>query len=56
MKVPVEVDEVVLIVSVDVPLPTTEVGLKLAVAPDGSPRTENVTVPVNPLSALTVAV
>jgi hypothetical protein len=56
LKVPVEVDEVVLIVTVDVPLPATDVGLKLAVAPDGSPRAENVTVPVNPLSAVSVTV
>jgi len=56
LKVPVEVDVVVLIVKVDVPPPTTDVGLKLAVAPDGSPRAENETVPVKPLSAVTVTV
>ena len=56
LKVPVEVDEVVLMVKVDVPWPATDVGLKLAVAPDGRLRAENVTVPVKPLSAVTVTV
>jgi hypothetical protein len=56
LNVPVAVDDVVLTVIVDVPLPATEVGLKLAVAPDGNPRAENVTVPVKPLSAVTFTV
>ena len=56
LKVPVEVDEVVLMVKVDVPWPATDVGLKLAVAPDGRLRAENVTVPVKPLSSVTATV
>lgn len=56
LKGPVEVEEVVLIVSVDVPWPATEVGLKLAVAPDGTLRADNVTLPVKPLTAVTVMV
>ena len=55
-KVPVDVDALVLIVNVDVPPPVTELGLKLAVEPDGNPRTENVTVPLKPLRAVTVTV
>jgi hypothetical protein len=46
----------VLIVNVDVPPPVTELGLKLVVEPDGNPRTENVTVPLKPLRAVTVTV
>lgn len=56
LKVPVEVEEVVLIVSVDIPPPVTDVGLKLAVAPEGKLRAEKVTLPVKPLSAVTVTV
>jgi hypothetical protein len=56
LKVPVEVDEVVLMVKVDVPWPATDVGLKLAVAPDGRLRADNVTVPVKPLSSVTATV
>jgi hypothetical protein len=56
LKVPVVVDEVVLIVNVDVPCPVTEEGLKLALEREGKPRAERVTVPVNPLTAVTVTV
>ena len=56
LKVPVEVDEFVLTVSVDVPWAVTELGLKLAVELDGNPRTLNVTVPLKPLIAAMVAV
>lgn len=36
-------------VSVELPEPpVTEVGLRLALAPDGAPEALNVTVPVNP--------
>jgi hypothetical protein len=43
-------------VSVDVPWPVTEPGLKLALEPDGNPRTRNVTVPLKPLIAVAVTV
>jgi hypothetical protein len=56
LKVPVEADELAVIVAVDVPLPVTEVGLKLAVAPVGNERAASDTVPVKPLSAVTVTV
>jgi hypothetical protein len=46
----------VFIVNVEVPLPVTEPGLKLAVELDGNPRTENVTVPLKPLCDVTVTV
>ena len=55
-KVPVDVDALVVIVKVEVPLPVTEVGLKLAVEFAGNPRTENDTVPLKPLSAVTFTV
>jgi hypothetical protein len=42
--------------SVEVPEPTTELGLKLAVAPVGKPLTLSDTVPLNPATAVTVAV
>jgi hypothetical protein len=41
---------------VELPEPAMDVGLKLAVAPLGSPLTLKFTVPVKPLIALTVAV
>ena len=44
------------IVSVEDPEPLIEAGLKLDVAPLGNPLTLRLTVPVNPLSALTLAV
>ncbi len=46
----------VLTVMVDEPEPATEAGLKLAVAPAGRPVALNVTVPVKPPEAVTVAV
>jgi hypothetical protein len=55
-KGPLDVDALELIVNVDVPPPVTELGLKLVVEPDGNPRTENVTVPLKPLRAVTVTV
>lgn len=55
-KVPVEVEELVFIVTVVVPEPVTEVGLKLALELEGNPRTLNVTCPWKPLIAFTVAV
>lgn len=42
------------IVSVAVPWPTTKVGLKVAVEFGGNPRAEKFTVPVKPVSAVTV--
>ena len=43
-------------VSVEVPLPVTLVGLKLALTPDGSVPVESETVPVKPFSAVIVTV
>ncbi len=42
--------------TVDVPEPLTEVGLKLALAPAGKPIAEKATLPLNPFRAVTVAV
>ena len=53
---PAAVLVVVLTVRVEEPEPVTEVGLKLAVAPDGRPLTLKLTVPLKPFSALAVAV
>jgi len=50
--VPTAVVAVVEIVSVELPEPATDAGLKLAVAPVGSPLTLRLTVPVKPFSAL----
>jgi hypothetical protein len=55
-KVPVVVEELVVMVSVDVPPPFTEVGLKVAVEFVGSPLILNDTVPVKPLIGVTVTV
>jgi hypothetical protein len=44
----------VVIVNVEVPEPVTEVGLKLAVAPDGKPLALKVTVPEKPFEGVTV--
>jgi hypothetical protein len=41
---------------VDEPDPLTDVGLKLALAPLGSPLAENVTVPLKPPDPVAVAV
>ncbi len=43
-------------VIVEEPEVATDVGLKLAVTPDGNPLTLKVTAPVNPFNAPTVAV
>lgn len=43
-------------VKVLVPPPTTDAGLKAAVTPDGRPEAAKVTLPVKPLSAVTVRV
>jgi hypothetical protein len=49
---------VVLVVTLRVELPevVTEVGLKVPAAPEGSPVTLKVTVPVKPFTGVTVAV
>ena len=49
---PVGVVDAVVTVSVELPEPETDVGLKLAVAPVGNPLTPRLTVPVKPFSAL----
>jgi hypothetical protein len=54
--VPTGVDAVVAIVIVVEPEVVTVVGLKLAVAPVGSPLTLKLTVPVKPLDGVTVGV
>ena len=56
VKVPVDVDALVLTVIVGVPWPVTEPGLKLAPELDGNPRTLNVTVPLKSLIAAAVTV
>lgn len=55
-KVPVEVDELLLIVNVDVPWPVPELGLKVAMELVGNPRTRNVTSPLKLLMVDTVTV
>ena len=45
---PAAVEVVVFTVNVELPEPTTLVGLKLAEAPVGNPLTVNPTVPLNP--------
>lgn len=47
---------VTLMVRVEVPEPATDVGLKVAVAPRGSPETLKLTVPVKPFCAPMVTV
>jgi hypothetical protein len=42
--------------NIEFPEPLTEAGLKLAVAPAGNPLALRTTEPLNPFSALTVAV
>jgi hypothetical protein len=56
VDVPVGVFLPVFTVNVELPLPVIVVGLKVPVAPAGRPLTPSVTVPVNPLIAVTVAV
>jgi hypothetical protein len=41
---------------VEDPEPETEVGVKVAVAPEGKPLTAKVTFPVNPLKGVTFTV
>jgi hypothetical protein len=53
---PAEVAAVVEMVRVDEPAEVMEGGLKLAVAPAGTPLAASVTVPAKPLRAVTVAV
>ena len=43
-------------VSVEEPDPVNDVGLKLALVPEGRPETVNVTLPLKPSSAFTVVV
>ena len=54
--VPAAVELDVVTVTVEVPDPLTEAGLKLAVAPVGNPPAVSATLPLNPLSAVIVAV
>ena len=57
VEVPAAVEGSVSMVSVDVPEPPVMVaGLNVAVAPDGSPETDNAVSPVNPFTAVTVTV
>src|SRR5215472_5548918 len=52
--VPPDVDVVVEIDRVELPVPVTEVGAKPAVAPVGSPATLKATFPVKPLCGVTL--
>ncbi len=54
--VPLGVLVLVLTVNVEDPPPVTDVGLKLADVREGSPLTENPTVPLKPLLGVTVTV
>ena len=54
--VPVGVVLMVVTVMVEEPDVVTDAGLKLALAPDGSPLALKVTVPVKPPAGVTVAV
>jgi hypothetical protein len=56
VALPRAVDDDVWILRVELPAPVTELGLKLQVAPAGTPETEKLTVPLNPLSDETVTV
>ena len=56
VELPVDVLPVVVTVRVERPDIVTVAGLKVAVAPVGSPLTVNVTIPVNPPSAPIVTV
>lgn len=56
LELPVGVELPVVTVIVEEPEVVIEVGLKLALAPAGSPLALKVTGPVNPFTALTVAV
>jgi len=54
--VPAGVDVLVVTDIVEEPEPATEVGLKLALAPEGKPLALNVTLPVKPPDSVTVVV
>ena len=56
VELPTGVFALVVTVMVDDPVPVTVVGLKLAVAPVGSPLTPKPVLPANPFCAVTVAV
>ena len=56
VKPPSEAPLVVMIKSVVEPEPVTVVGLKLPVTPDGNPDFPKLTVPLNPLTPVTVTV
>jgi len=56
VDVPSGVFPAVVTVSVELPVPVTVAGAKLAVAPAGSPLALNVTTPVNPFNAPIFAV
>ncbi len=56
VKIPVGVDAVVLIVSVELPEVVIDVGTKLLVVLAGNPVTDRLTVPVYPLVGATVTV
>ena len=53
---PAGVEEEVDMLTVEVPDPVTDVGLKLAVAPVGNPLALSATLPLNPSSAVIVPV
>jgi hypothetical protein len=50
VEVPAGVLPVVVTVNVELPVPVTVPGVKLAVAPVGNPLALNVTIPANPFS------
>jgi hypothetical protein len=56
VKLPVGVELVVVTVSVEEPEPLMEVGLKLALAPEGKPLALNATVPEKPFCEVTMTV
>ena len=56
VELPVAVVEATVTVIVEVPEPVTEVGENAAVAPVGNPLAVKATEPVNPFTAVTVAV
>jgi len=51
IDIPADVLPIVVTVSVELPVPVTVAGEKLAVAPPGKPLALSVTTPVNPFSA-----
>jgi len=53
--VPAGVEEEVVTLSVDVPEPESDAGLNVPVVPVGSPPIDRLTVPLKPLSELTLA-